>query len=75
MGDTARLLAGSRCGTDILAILQRLNRPVVEVRGDHHRPAAGPATEDGDRFTLGGIKIVALLAAELTEGDRDAHTL
>ena len=50
-------------------------RAGVDDSAAHHHPAAGPATEDGDRFTLGGIKIVALFAAELTEGDRDAHTL
>lgn len=50
-------------------------RAGVDDSAAHHRPAAGPATEDGDRFTLGGIKKVALFAAELTEGDRDAHTL
>lgn len=38
LGDAARLLASSRCGTDIFDVLQRLDGPVVEARGDHHRP-------------------------------------
>lgn len=73
MGDSSLFLPGSSCGTDILDILQRLDRPIVEVRGDHHRTSPGATTQDGDRFPLGGVEIAALLAAELARGDSSVH--
>lgn len=73
MRNSAIFLSGGGRGTDVFDILQRLDRPIVEVRGDHHRTSPGTTTQDGDRFPLGGVEIAALLAAELARGGSSVH--
>lgn len=72
MGDLAGLLPGRCRCPDVLNVLQRLDGPVMEVRGDHHCTPSGAAAEDGDRFALDGVQAATLFVAELAEGDGGA---
>lgn len=56
---------------NICLILQRLERPIRELRRDDDRATTRPAGGDLYRLPLSSRDVVALLVAELGKGHRD----